>query len=277
MVGRLVRNDIPPVTLTMTRWLVALACILPFSYRYMKQDFAKYLTVLPRIIAISLSGLAAFSLLVYFGLHHTSGTNALLLNSCAPALIMLFAAIFYGQKLHIRQILGLCISFAGVLTIIFKGDIAGLWSMSFASGDLLIFGAMCSFAFYTLWLKKIPADIHRLGLLGVQVIVTLIATFPLWIWEMTTAVHVEWTRTTLMAVAFLGIFPSFLAYLLFGRCVTLLGPARAGLCIHLIPVFGVTLSVCFLGEAIHAYQLAGILAILSGLAIASMSIHDANA
>lgn len=269
IIGRAVRNEIPPVTLTLVRWLIALICILPFALKYIRRDAARYRAFPLRIVAISLSGIVAFSLLTYIGLHHTSGTNALLLNSCIPVLIMLFAGLFYGQPLRLSQATGLLISFCGVLAIIFHGDMAGLLSLSFSSGDLMLLGAMASFSLYTLWLKKIPPEVSRLGLLGVQVIISLIAIFPLWLWESRSGASAVWNHTTLSAVLYLGIFPSFIAYLLFGRGVALIGAARAGLTIHLIPVFGVALSVLFLGEKIHFYHLAGIATILAGISLAS--------
>ncbi|MFS2222605.1 DMT family transporter [Pantoea sp. B65] len=270
IVGRAIRDDVPPVTLTLARWAVALLVIMPFAWSHIRRDFRRYRQYAGRIIAVSLSGVAAFSLLVYFGLHHTSGTNALLLNSCVPVLIMLFSAIFFGNRLTGKQLSGLLISCGGVLTIIFKGDPRGVLQLAFSSGDLMLLCAMASFALYTLWLRKIPADINRMGLLGVQVIITLIAVFPLWIGQSHADVAANWNRTTFSAVLFLGIFPSFLSYLLYGRCVEAIGAARAGLSIHLIPVFGVTLSLIFLGEPLHLFHLAGIFTILAGVGLANM-------
>ena len=270
IIGRAVRNDISPVTLTFARWLIALIVILPFALPHMRRDFHRYLTYGGRIIAVSLSGVAAFSLLVYFGLHHTSGTNALLLNSCIPVLIVLFGAIFFGNRIRGRQVLGLFISCVGVLTIIFRGDVGALAQQSFNSGDLLLLAAMASFAFYTLWLRKIPGDIDRMGLLGVQIIVTLIAVLPMWLVEQSGAEpSANWTWTTVAAVLFLGIFPSFLSYLFYGKCIEAIGAARAGLSIHFIPVFGVGLSLLFLGETLHLFHLAGIAAILVGVTLAN--------
>ncbi|MGQ5289271.1 DMT family transporter [Pectobacterium actinidiae] len=277
IVGKAVRDDISPVTLTFTRWLVALIVILPFALPHIRRDAAKYREVAGWIVAVSVSGVAAFSLLVYIGLHHTSGTNALLLNSCMPVLILLFGAIFFGHHLSLIQAVGLLISCCGVLTIIFKGDVHGLLQLQFSSGDLILLAAMACFALYTLWLRKIPADINRIGLLGVQTIVTLIVICPLLLWQITAAGVDNWNKTTVTAVLFLGIFPSFISYLFYGRCIEEIGAARAGLSIHLIPVFGVALSLIFLGESLHLFHVVGILTILAGVALAgSIRIKHKN-
>lgn len=270
IIGRAVRNDISPVTLTMSRWLIALIVILPFALAHLRRDSHRYLPYAGRIIAVSLSGITAFSLLVYYGLHYTSGTNALLLNSCIPVLIVLFGAIFFGNRISGRQVLGLFISCVGVLVIIFRGDVGALAQQSFNSGDLLLLAAMASFAFYTLWLRKIPGDIDRMGLLAVQIAVTLVAVLPMWLIEKSgTEPSANWTWTMAAAVLFLGIFPSFLSYLFYGKCIEAIGAARAGLSIHFIPVFGVGLSLLFLGETLHLFHLAGIAAILAGVTLAN--------
>ncbi|KEA53404.1 MULTISPECIES: DMT family transporter [Mangrovibacter] len=269
IVGRAIRNDIPPATLTFFRWLVALVVIFPFAAPFIRRDFRRYLQVPLRIIALSLSGITAFSLLVYYGLHHTSGTNALLLNSCVPILIMLFGALFYQQRLGGLQVAGIAVSFCGVLVIIFRGSLQGLMQLAFSSGDVMLLGAMASFALYTLWLRKLPAEINRMGLLWVQVLITLLVVSPLWLHEHISGLAVQWNATTLSAVLFLGVCPSFISYWFYGRCVETIGAARAGLCIHLIPVFGVVLSLVFLGEPFRLFHLAGIAAIIAGVTLAS--------
>ncbi|WP_221793991.1 DMT family transporter [Oceanobacter mangrovi] len=268
IVGKAISNQVIPADLTLVRWIIGLCVMLPLAIPALKRDWRKYRRYPLRILATSLSGITAFSLLVYTALHHTSGTNGLLLNSFIPVLILLFSALFYGARLRLLQVVGLLISFAGVFTIVFKGDPAGLLALAFSEGDLLLLAAMVSFAFYTLWLKQIPADIDRLGLLCVQVCLTLIVVAPMSLLQHSlTTVTNHWDWTAIQAVAFIGVGPSFLSYIFYSHCVGYLGAEKASLSIHLIPVFGVVLSVLFLGEQVHGFHLAGIAAILVGIAI----------
>ena len=270
IVGKAIRNDISPTALTFCRWLVAFGIILPFAIPFIKRDAQLYRQYAGWLLAVSLSGVMAFSLLVYVALHHTSGTNALLLNSCVPVLIMLFAALFFGYKLRLLQILGLLISCTGVLTIIFRGEIVGLLQMKFESGDLLLLSAMACFSFYTLWLKNIPQEINRTGLLCMQALITVILMMPLMLIQFNAGITPDWNTKTTSAILFLGIFPSFLSYLCYSRCIAEIGASRAGLCIYLIPVFGVALSSLYLGESFQTYQATGIVIILSGVVLAGL-------
>jgi len=69
-------------------------------------------------------------------------------------------------------------------------------------------------------------------------------------------------------VAFVTVFPSVLAQLFFIKGVSLIGPARAGVFINLVPVFAAILAVAVLGEAFHWYHFGALLLVLTGLWLA---------
>ncbi len=62
-----------------------------------------------------------------------------------------------------------------------------------------------------------------------------------------------------------------MAYLCFNRGVELIGANRAGLFLHLMPVFGSVLAVLLLGERFQLFHAAGISLILTGIFLASRS------
>lgn len=269
VVGRAIREDIPPMTLSFGRWVLAFLIILPFAWKLMKRDWRLYWQYRWLVIGTGIVGVASFNTLIYAGLHSTTTNNALLLNSCIPVLIVLFGALFYRQKLHLLQMSGLIISLVGVLTIILHGDLSRLIDLSFNPGDILVFTAMVCWAFYTLWVKMLPPHINRTGLMGAQIAIAVIGLLPFWLWEMASGAQVVWRTESILAFAYVGILPSVVAYLLYTFAVARVGPVRAGLSIHLMPVFGVLLSALFLGESLHSYHLIGISAIALGLVLSN--------
>lgn len=268
IVGRAMRGDVPPFTLSFWRWVIALACILPFAWGPMRRDRALYWAHRWRVARLALAGVVAFTSLVYVGLQWTAAANGLLLNSFIPILILLFGALFFGQRLVAAQVFGLALSFAGVLTIILHGEWARLAALDFSAGDLLVFAAMVCWAFYTLWLRGIPPEVDRIGLMGVQAGLGLLVLGPLSLAERGLGLLPNWSPETFTALAYLGVFPSVFAYLLYTIGVARVGAAKAGLFIHLIPVFGVALAVIFLRETLHLYHGIGIAAILGGIVCA---------
>lgn len=269
VVARAVHGAISPMSLSFGRWVIALACLLPFAWKPMRHDLPRYWQYRWRILAIALLGVAAFNTLIYLGLTTTTATNGLLLNAFIPILIVLMAALFYRQSLRMPQLMGMAVSFAGVLIIIAQGQWQRLAGLAFTQGDLIVFLGMVSWALYTLGLRHIPADINRVGLMGVQIIVGLVLLAPGFAWDWMQGARPALTPGSLAALAYVGVFPSVVAYLLYNLGVARVGAARAGLFIHLMPVFGPLLSAFFLGEALHLYHLAGVCAIFAGIALAS--------
>lgn len=268
IVGRAMRGDVPPLTLSFWRWAIAFVFLLPFAWRPMRRDRALYWRHRWQILKITIVGVVAFNSLVYVGLQWTAAANGLLLNSFIPILIVLLGAMFFGQRLRIAQGVGMAVSFCGVLTIILHGEWARLLTLEFSQGDVVVFAAMVCWALYTLWLRGIPPEIDRIGLMGVQIGVAFVFLVPMYLGEIAYGYAPVWRATSFGALAYLGIFPSVLAYLLYNIGVARVGAARAGLFTHLVPAFGVVLAVLFLHEPIRAYHAIGMAAILAGIACA---------
>jgi drug/metabolite transporter (DMT)-like permease len=98
--------------------------------------------------------------------------------------------------------------------------------------------------------------------------VALATSLPLVGYEIATGT-VQWpTPNGWLILVFIGLFPSFLAQVLFMRAVELIGPGRAGLFVNLVPVFGAFLAVLILGEPFHLYHAAALAFVLGGIFIA---------
>lgn len=276
IVARAVRSDIPPLSLAFGRWLIALLVLLPFVWRSVRQDWPLYRQHKVPVILTALTGIAAFNTLVYTGLHSTTGTNALLLNSCIPVLIMLLSGVLYRRPLGTAQWTGLLLSLSGVAVIILRGSWQNLLSLQINRGDIWVFAAVVCWAFYTLWMKQMPSEIRRGGLMAVQILIGLAALLPLLAWEIVYGPDVEWNTQTAAALAYVGLFPSLLAYWCYTAAIARFGAVRAGLSIHLIPVFGTLLAVAFLGETVHAYHLLGIVAVFLGIRLGSRHTEQAG-
>lgn len=265
VVGKAIHADIPPFSLAFLRWVIAFLVILPFAWKFIQRDQSLYRQHYGRILATAIIGVTCFNSLIYKGLHDTTTTNALLLNSCIPILIILFGRLFYAQKLQGLQMIGLIVSLLGVLNIVLQGDLQRLLTLSFNSGDIWVFLAMVCWAFYTIWTKSIPTDINKIGLTAIQMLVAIIVLFPLFLWEYFSQQAMIFNTQSILGLAYVGIFPSVIAYVLYTFAIEKVGAVKAGLSIHLIPVFGVLLSVSLLGETFQLYHAIGIALIAIGL------------
>lgn len=271
VVGRAAHDDVPPMMLAFARHFVALAFLLPFGWTAMRRDIKRYWDCRWQLVRASLAGMAAFNALVYAGLHSTSAANAQLMNSTVPVLIVLLSAVFFGQRLSATQMFGLAVSGAGVLTIILHGDVARLAALQLSWGDLIVFVAMVSFALFSVLLRSLPADVDRLGLLGAQLAIAVVILLPFLVWEYIAGARATWNAAAIAAMLYVGIAASLLANLLYMFGIARVGPTRAGMFIHLVPLYGAIMWVTLLGERLHTYHAAGMAAIVAGLACFNMA------
>lgn len=154
IVGRAMRDTVPPLALSFDRWVIAFCCLSPFAWRAMLRDLPRYREFFWRLLGLAATGVAAFNVLVYFGLQSTSAANGMMLNSFIPLLIAGIGALFYRQRLTPAQIAGFIVSFFGVTLIVSHGDPRTLASQGLSQGDALVFIATVCWAFYTLWLRQ---------------------------------------------------------------------------------------------------------------------------
>ncbi|MBN3858594.1 DMT family transporter [Paraburkholderia sp. Ac-20340] len=270
VVGRALRTDVPPMTLAFVRHLIALVCLSPFAWPAIRRDARRYWHLRWQLVRTALTGLAGFNLLVYAGLHSTTASNALLLNSIIPVLIVLFGGLIYKQRFTGNQVVGMALSCTGVLVIILHGELSRLIALQFSAGDAIVFLGMVCFALYSLWLRALPDDLNPAGLLGAQLLIAVLFLFPCFMWEYCAGHRAVWTHSSLLGICYVALVASLLATFLYMAGVARVGPSRAGLFIHLIPVYGALLSSLLLGETIRIYHFVGFTVILAGLVFSNL-------
>jgi drug/metabolite transporter (DMT)-like permease len=143
-----------------------------------------------------------------------------------------------------------------------------LRSLSFNHGDLLVIAAVVCYAGYSVLLGRRPRT-HPLALLAVIFWLGTLILLPLYLWETLTVAALHVSPANLMVIAYVMVFPSIVSYLCFNRGVELVGANRAGLFIHLMPVFGSLMAVVFLGEVFYWFHGLGILLIGAGIYLAT--------
>ena len=265
VVGRAMRSEMPPIAMGLWRWTIALLILLPFVAPELRRKWpvvrANWLT----LTLLGLLGAVAFNTLIYVGLQYTAATNGVLFNSITPILIILLSWVVARERMSRLQTGGVLLSLAGVLAIVARGDFASLAAFHFNRGDLWLIVAMFLWAVYTLVLRRRPPELSAMGFLTAMLLLSLPFLLPFYLWEFGERGGFALTPATVAALAYYGTFPSIAAYLFWNRGVALVGPNKAGLFVHLMPLFGALLSVIFLGEQLFAYHYAGAGLIFSGI------------
>ena len=268
VLGRGVHEHVPPIALAWTRWCLATLIILPFAIPHLKRDWPVIRASMPLLLFFGIVGVGAFNTLSYTGLNYTTALNGLVLQSSGPILIILASFFIFGDRISPRQAIGITLSLTGVLVMVARGNPDVLAGFELNRGDLLLIAALLLWGLYTAYLRKRPA-IHWLSFTATTFFIGAIVNTPFFVWEHLSVRQLQLDTQTIAAIAYVSIFPSVLAYICFNRGVELIGANRAGVCLHLVPLFGAVLAITLLGEAPRIYHFLGIALILAGVSLAA--------
>jgi drug/metabolite transporter (DMT)-like permease len=269
VIGRAVAGEVPPIALAYWRWTGAFLLALVFAWPRLRRDLPAILRAWPVMLLLSASGVAAFNTLAYIGLNMTSALNVLLLQSVMPLLILVWAFALFRERPSGRQSLAILISLLGVAAIASRGSAGVLLHLRLNPGDVWVMAALGIYALYAVLLRRRPV-VHPLSFLVAAMGIGSCMILPFYVWELAQGRTITGGAGAYAAIAYTAVFPSLIAYLCFNRGVELIGAARAGQSIHLMPVCGSALAVLFLGERFELYHGVGVVLIVTGILLATI-------
>ncbi|WP_047249406.1 DMT family transporter [Chromobacterium subtsugae] len=271
VIARALHSQVGPFTLAFSRWGIALCCLLPFALPRLRGNLAKLRAQWPLLLLLGVFGIGLTNTFVYWAVQTTSATNAVILNSATPVMVLLLGSLYFRQRLSRRQWGGMAVALSGALLIVLRGNPAALSSFHFGGGDLLVLAGGLSWAIYTLGLRKLKPGIDSLVLMSVLLAVGEMLLLPLFAAEAAGRGLPALDGPALASLIYLGVLPSVAAYLMYNRAIGMVGTAKAASFLYLMPAFGALQSIWFLGEELHWYHAAGLAAIFSGIALSSLT------
>ena len=269
VLGRGIAGVVPPIALAYWRWTGAFLVAVGFAWPYLKQDAPVLLRHWRMMLLLSATGIASYNTMSYIGLTSTTALNVLLLQSAGPLIIIVWAFALFGDRPTLWQSAGVLLSLTGVAIIAANGSLERLLHLSLNRGDVWVLAAMVIYGVYAAVFRVRPAT-HALSFLVATMGVGSLMILPFYLWEIAQGGRIVAGLPAWLAMAYIAVFPSFIAYLFFNRGIELIGAARAGQSWHLMPVFGSILAVLFLGETFYLYHAIGIALIAAGILLASI-------
>lgn len=273
VVGSLVRHAVPPMTLNLIRWSIALV-ILVFLGRAAFRAGSGMLSNWRRYSLLGLTGIGLYNAMQYLALQSSSPINVTLVASGVPVWMMLVGRIFFQVPVRRRQIAGALLSIAGVLVVLCRGDLGQLAALKLVIGDLYMILATIAWSFYS-WLLMQKKDDPALRADWAAFLMVQVAYGVLWSgvlaggeWALN-GIEIAWSWPLAAALLYVAIGPAIIAMRCWGAGVQRAGPSLGAFFINLTPLFTALLSSTFLGEAPQLYHALAFGMIVGGIVVSA--------
>lgn len=263
--GRATLPDVPPFTLSLLRWGLALLIILPFTYRDIRKNYQDYLKCWKIILSMGFLGIAVFTATVYISIQHTTAINAAILSSWSPLMIVIVAYFALGERVNSSQMVGFVLSFMGVMWIVSKGSLAQLTQFQLNPGDLLMLGGNLIWAFYSILVRKTAGHIPGLTSFALSIAAGVVFLLPASVIELQFHEAHLASGQVWLSLMYLGIFASVIAFFCWTLSIQKIGPSKSSPFLNLVPLFATLFAIVLLGEKLEVAQAIGGMFILSGV------------
>jgi drug/metabolite transporter (DMT)-like permease len=257
------RHGVDAATLIMLRMLFALPLFALLAWWAGRGKPALTRRDWRAVALLGFSGYYLSSYLDFLGLQYVSASLERLILYLSPTLVLLLGRVLFRRRVARRQLLALCVSYAGVLLVF--GHELRIEGAHAALGGALVFASTLSYALYLVYSGEV---VQRLGALrltglatGVACVLCIVQYLLLRPWH--SAIQVA------PAVLWLSLLNAtactFAPVLMVMMAIERIGAAVASQAGMIGPVSTIAMSVLILGEAFTAWIAAGTLLVLGGI------------
>ncbi|HYJ98506.1 MAG TPA: DMT family transporter [Burkholderiaceae bacterium] len=283
VIGRLMVDHSPPLMLNFMRWCGALLLLLPLGWHAFATP-ARRAEVKQRwrhLALLGLLGVGMYNAMQYMALVTSTPLNVTLIAASQPLWMMLVGALFYRVRPGPRDLMAAALSLAGVVVVLTRGQPSALLQLHLVPGDLLLLVAIACWSIYSWMLARPPALMRG-------------DARPAWDWSqfllvqvvfglgwaglaaageaavLGDAAAVKWSGWVVLALVYVAVCPSLIAYWAWGHGVARAGPAIAALFSNLTPLFTALVSGAVLGSWPEPYHVLAFVLIVAGIASSAL-------
>lgn len=282
-ISAIVGRVFPAILGSALRMATAGVILLPLFVLQRRREGEQLLPHLDRrdwglVVGIAAVGTFGFTLLLLFGLRSAPGAVAAIVMALAPVVTAVGAVMFLHDRLDRWKVLGLTVAVAGVVAVNLGGRTGGSGAEGGAVwlGSLLVFGAVCCEAAYSLLGKRLTADLTPLGIATLAAILAGVLFAPI---AAVQGAGFDWSKpvwTDWVAVAFWGAGTMGLGSVLWFRGMMRTSGTTASGFMAVMPVSALVGAYLLLGESfqwIHVVGMAGVLIGIAAIARSDTAVH----
>ena len=268
--GRAAVDEVAPFTIAFLRWSLTASVLLLFVAPTLREHARLIRHEWRLLTALGFLGMFVCGGVFYLALKYTTATNGTLIYTSSPVLIIVLEALFRNRRVGVQEAAGVAIAIVGVAYIVFRGSWAQVAGLDLSLGDAIAVLCAVSWALYSVILKSDRlAPLQTFPLFALVALAGSVLLLPFMAAELATGGGFPASVTAWGQVVGIVIVASLLAFSAYQIGVAIVGPSTTGIFLYLLPVYGVSLAVVFLGERLSAYHLWGIGFVLGGVILAT--------
>lgn len=263
--GRMIANHIGPMSSSFLRFSISALCLV---FMVMRSEHG-----LPRLnlrqamhaAFLGATGIFLYSYFFFTGLQTVPASRAALIVACIPVCIAVCSALIYREPFGPKRLLGTLLSLCGVAVVLSHGDPMALLKDGVHGGDLLILGCVAAWTAYSLGGRAAMRHFKpTVAVMWACVFGSAFLFFPALhyglIADMAKASMQDW-----LCILFLSVLATVLGYAWYYKAINVIGPARSGIFINLVPVFAIIFACLMLGETPDISLLTGGCVVIAGV------------
>jgi len=267
--------EVPPFSLNFYRWFFAWLILAPFTLPEIIKKKDYIINNYKLFIVLGVTSITIFNSIVYYSLNFTQVISGVLMISTIPVMIMFFSSIFKIEKTNIFQIIGVILSFLGVIIIITKANFEILKNLNFNKGDITMVIAMFSWALYSTLLKRQKYEISQLSLLQVVMSFGLVFLIPVYFIEYQLGFRITLDKPFYLILSYVVLLPGLASFILWIKGISMIGANRSGVFLHLMPILSAIMAMIIFNEKFMFYHMLGACFIITGILLSNKKVNNA--
>jgi drug/metabolite transporter (DMT)-like permease len=216
------------------------------------------------LAALGVFGHGLYQFFFIGGLALTSVATSSLMLAATPVVIALMSAAIGEDRVSRLHWAGALLSVVGIYGVVGRAAPGERTSLA---GELMIFGAVCCWALYTIAARRLMVRHSPLGVTGISMAIGTALYVTVMLPHVTA---VPWTSLgagTYVAIVYSGLFALGVAYTIWYAAVRQIGSARTSVYSNVVPLVAMATAAVFLHEPLSLLQLAGAAAVIAGVAL----------
>lgn len=261
IVARVLTAMMPPLALSVVRGALGLLVLVPFTWRKQNKPAVKDL---PYLALLGFLGISLPYSAFAWSMQTSPAANAAIIIATFPAVTLVLLAIGWQVKPTRSQVIGIALSFGGLLLLSTRGSLEALMALHFQAADLLLLVNVVALSLYNILGQKIMDRYSPRVTSTYSLFFGTLFLLPGGLWEITTRDwQLSWWGWLLLV--YMGCIIAGLAVLLNLEAIYLIGCVPMAILNNLNPLFAIALAALLLKENLYWYHWLGAVMVLSGV------------